>query len=251
MIRLFLTALGFLTPLPVGKYQAEPAQLARAMRLFPLVGLVIGLVLVLIKILCVWVGLADMVTATLLVFGLAALSGGIHLDGLSDMCDGFYGGRTKDEILKIMRDPHIGVMGVLGILFVVMLKWSILSSILPAPDGWKVIIITPVLSRWAMVLATAMGPYPDGDYAGIGKVFVANISKKDWQVATIIAVALAILLMQLAGVALAIIAVIVAIVMVLSARRVIGGVTGDVLGAINEVVEVSVLLFGYILMIGR
>jgi adenosylcobinamide-GDP ribazoletransferase len=257
-IRLFRIALEFLTPLPLGpKGELSEPELAHSMRLYPLVGLIIGLALLLIKTSAYAVGLSDLVTGVLLALALTALSGGIHLDGLSDMCDGFYGGRTKEDILRIMRDPHIGVMGATGIVFVLMLKIAIIASLIRDPFAIRLIIITPVLSRWAMALATAIGPYPtidpaiNADYKGIGQAFVNNISKRDWQIATIIAVALAAILFYAGGVLLCVIVPIVVIILVLYARKVIGGVTGDILGAVNEIIEVVVLLMGYMLLLTR
>lgn len=250
-IRLLRIALGFLTPLPLGPKEIQPDELAHSMRLYPLVGLIIGLILLLIKTSAYTVGLSDMVTAVLLVLALTAISGGIHLDGLSDMCDGFYGGRTREDILKIMRDPHIGVMGVTAIVFVLILKIAIIASMVHDPFAIRLIIITPVLSRWAMVLATAMGPYADNNYQGTAKAFTSNISRMDWQIATIIAVALAAILFYSGGVLICVIVPIVVIILVLSTRKVIGGVTGDILGAINEIIEVVVLLTGYMLLLTR
>ncbi|MFA5795062.1 MAG: adenosylcobinamide-GDP ribazoletransferase [Candidatus Brocadiia bacterium] len=249
-IRLFRIALSFLTPLPAGiKDEIKDAELASSMRLYPLVGLGIGLTLVFIKMVAGWMGVSDIITSTLIVLAMAALSGGIHIDGLSDMCDGFYGGRNKDDILRIMRDPHIGVMGVLGIVFILLLKWSVIASVISAPYGWRLILLTPIMSRWAMVMATAVGPYADANYPGIARTFVNNISRWDWQIAAIISVAMAALIFYAGGVVIAILVPIITIVIVLYARKVIGGVTGDVLGAINEIIEALVLFAGYLLLI--
>ncbi|MFH1228689.1 MAG: adenosylcobinamide-GDP ribazoletransferase [Planctomycetota bacterium] len=251
-IRLFRIAASFLTPFPIGvKDEIKDAELASSMRLYPLVGLMLGLAYILIKAASNWVGLSNIVASTLIVLAMTALSGGIHMDGLSDMCDGFYGGRDKTDILRIMRDPHAGVMGVLGIIFILLLKWSVVASVMNEPYGWRLILLAPIMSRWAMVMATAMGPYADPNFPGIARSFVNNISRTDWQIATIISVALAAAIFYAGGVVIAILAPIITIVIVLYARKIIGGVTGDILGAINEIIEALVLFSGYLLLVAR
>ncbi len=253
-----LVALQFLTPIPVKLDSVEPRDLARSMRYFPLIGLFIGLCLVLIKLLAFGpLNFSGMVTATLVLLALTALSGGLHLDGLSDMCDGFYAGRSREDIVKIMRDPHIGAMGVIGIFFILLIKWSLLMSLpLGVQDYSNIaLILVPLLGRWAMVIAAAVGPYASAATDGTAKPFVDNVNRTDVIISTIITLlvtaALAFVSHNVAWFFLVIISLVVAAVLVMIARKILGGITGDILGAVNEVTEVAVLFGAYIIYLWR
>jgi adenosylcobinamide-GDP ribazoletransferase len=253
-----LVALQFLTPIPIKLSSVDTKDLARSMRYFPLVGLFIGLILVLVKILAFGpLNFSAMVTATLVLLALTALSGGLHLDGLGDMCDGFYAGRSKEDIVKVMRDPHIGAMGVIGIFFILMIKWSLLMS-LPwgvADYSAAVLIMTPLMGRWSMVVAAGIGPYAQAAAQGTAKPFVDNIRFKDVIISTAIAfiatLALSVISRNMIWVLLMAVALIAVQVMVMAARRMIGGITGDILGAINEVTETFVLFGAYMIYLWR
>ncbi len=279
-----LVALQFLTPIPVRLSSVEPKDLARSMRYFPLIGLLIGLFLVLVKMLAFGpLNFSATVTATLMLLALTALSGGLHLDGLSDMCDGFYSsavrpkgvtadytgqysakaelpkyaGRSKEDIVKIMRDPHVGVMGVIGIFFILLLKWSMLASLPLAMPYYSniALIMIPFLGRWAMVIAAAAGPYAPAASEGTGRPFVDNLTRKDVIISTAIMMFVTLALCIISGnfvwFALMIAALLVVMAMVMISRRMLGGITGDILGAVNEITEVAVLLGAYIIYLGR
>jgi adenosylcobinamide-GDP ribazoletransferase len=253
-----LMALQFLTPIPVKLNSVEPKDLARSMRYFPLIGLLIGLCLVLVKILAFGpLNFSATVTATLVLLALTALSGGLHLDGLSDMCDGFYAGRSKEEIVKVMRDPHIGVMGVVGIVFILLLKWSVLASLPLAMPYYSniTLILIPFLGRWSMVIAAAAGPYAQAATDGTAKPFVDNVTRKDAVISTIITLAVTLALSFISGnfvwFALMIAALLVVMAMVMISRRMLGGLTGDIIGAVNEITEVAVLFGAYLIYLLR
>lgn len=249
-MKLLITAIQFLTPIHISSRQVEPADLARSMRWFPLVGLGIGLFLVAINTLVAVIGLSHIVTATFLLLALTASSGALHIDGLADMCDGFYAGKTREEIVKVMRDPHIGVMGVLGIVFILLIKWSVLVSLLSLTGTAyinKTLILAPLLGRWTMVVATAFGPYAEVAGSGTGKAFAENISGKDWAIASVITLVAAVALTPIIGFLLMLVSLITVVTIVLVARRVLGGVTGDILGAVNEIIETVVLFGAYLI----
>ncbi|HLD36732.1 MAG TPA: adenosylcobinamide-GDP ribazoletransferase [Planctomycetota bacterium] len=253
-----LVALQFLTPIPIKLKSVEPKDLARSMRYFPLIGLLIGLFLVLVKTLAFGpLNFSGMITATLMLLTLTALSGGLHLDGLSDMCDGFYAGRSREEIVKIMRDPHIGVMGVIGIFFILMIKWSVLASLPLSMLYYSniALILVPFLGRWAMVIAAAAGPYAQAAIDGTAKPFVDNVTRKDAIISTVITLVVTLALSFISGnfvwVALMIVALLVVMAMVMISRKMLGGLTGDILGAVNEVTEVAVLFGAYLIYLLR
>ncbi|MEW6026017.1 MAG: adenosylcobinamide-GDP ribazoletransferase [Planctomycetota bacterium] len=253
-----LVALQFLTPIPVKLKSVDPKDMARSMRYFPLIGLAIGLLMVLVKSLSFGpLDFSATVTATLVLLTLTALSGGLHLDGLSDMCDGFYAGRSREEIVKVMRDPHIGVMGVIGIVFILLLKWSVLSSLPLAMPHYSniALIMVPFLSRWAMVIMAFANPYAPVASEGTARPFVDNLTRKDVIISTAITLAATLVLSFISGnftwFFLVIIPIIVMMAMTIICKRILGGITGDILGAVNEITEVAVLFGAYIIYLGR
>jgi adenosylcobinamide-GDP ribazoletransferase len=246
-MKLLIIAMQFLTPIPLKIRVVEPKDLGRSMRWFPLVGFMIGLFLFFIKGICLSLGFSVWVTATLLLLALVITSGGLHLDGLSDMCDGFYAGKTKEEIVKIMRDPHIGIMGIIGVIFILLMKWSVFVS-LPLQREYHAdipLILMPLISRWAMVIAASVGSYAHVAVDGIGKPFIENVKYKEVIIATVITAGISIFVAKIIGCILIIASLITVLLIVGIARRKLGGITGDIFGAINEISETVVLLLAY------
>jgi adenosylcobinamide-GDP ribazoletransferase len=236
-----LTALEFLTVfrLPLGgRRPADAEQIARSQGLFPLVGLLLGLMLVGLDR-----GLSEVMplpaTAALLVVALVVATGGLHLDGLADTCDGLFGGSSPPERLAIMRDSRVGTFGVLALVCVLLLRWAAFLS-LASPVRRGALLLAPALGRCAMVGAVAALPYARPE--GLGKA----MHRAAWPFATFIAAAIALaaalLLFPTWGAALFAFASLVGGLIALHARSRLGGLTGDVYGAISECAEVAVLL---------
>jgi len=108
-----------------------------------------------------------------LVVLLAVFTGGMHLDGLADTADALFSGKTKDEMLRIMREPHTGVMGTLGIIIAILLKIAFLFSIDRRMLASSLILMC-VLSRWSMVTTIFLFPYARQD--GKAKIFIQGIN---------------------------------------------------------------------------
>jgi adenosylcobinamide-GDP ribazoletransferase len=204
---------------------------------FPLVGLAFGGALY-----GIWQALdgtfSPAVLGWLLVAALAILSGGLHVDGLADTVDGLYGGRSREDSLRIMRDSHVGALGAAGVVLLFGLKAACFASL--AAGRAEALLLTPVLSRWAMVVAIAAFPY--ARESGLGTAF--NRASLPWpaMIATLTAVAAAVALIGVeAAVVLAVAGLVALTIGSLVSRR-LGGLTGDVYGAINESVEVVLLL---------
>ena len=136
---------------------------------------------------CISIGSAvfpDGVLRPMLVVLLVILSGGLHLDGFADVCDGFYAGRTKADALRIMKDPHLGTMAVIGIVSVLIMK-VVLLSYLPAAVLGSALLIFPAISRGGMVWGMWMAPYarPEG---GTGETFFRTLAGRHVWTATIL-----------------------------------------------------------------
>ena len=241
---IFLAALNFLTIIPVPwRRDVSPEELGRSLGYFPLAGIVIGLILAGLNWTLGWI-LPSAVVNVLLIVSLAVISGALHLDGFADTCDGIAGHKTVEARWQVMHDSRVGGFGIVGVCLLLLVKYVSLNSV-PEPLLMTTLIIMPVVSRWAMVYA--IFAYSYARPSGLGKVFKQEASWLRFTMATLIALAVAIVLARLAG--LIIMAGIWVMVVLMAAylKRKFSGLTGDTYGAINEVSEVCVLILVLIL----
>ena len=165
-----------------------------------------------------------------------ALTGGLHLDGLADCCDGLLASASVERRLEIMKDPHLGAFGVIGLILVLLLKGAALASLTPATSFG--ILLAASLARWCILPA---GLLPLARPSGMGADFASGFRRSFIYMGAVLPVGFALVLgtrgiiSLLAGLAAA------ALVLWLAKSR-IGGVTGDVFGMVVEVVETVVLL---------
>ena len=234
-----ILALRFLTVVPVpGRESAGPPALGRAAWWFPVVGLMLGGVLALFA-LAVDALFPPLVAATLLLTGWKVATGGIHLDGLADSLDGL-AGRDPARRLAIMRDSRIGVFGATGLVLFCLLAVSALAALSPSLR-LRLLVLAPVIGRVAPVLAGAwVAPATPGQ--GLGAAFVAGLSRWAGLVHVAAVGALAAWLLGTWGVAVAAAGWSVALLAGTLVARRLGGLTGDVLGAVVEIAELGALL---------
>ncbi len=241
-------AFGCLTILPVGP-RSTPRDVAfgRSWIWFPLIGLLIGSILVAANhVLAQQIPAA--VTAALILSLWIVLTGALHLDGLADVCDGLYAGRTPDERLRIMKDPHIGTMAAVAITAHLILKFAMIHS-LPASALAPSMLLAPCMARYAMgVLGTTL-PYARTD-GGTAASFVRHATPRSLLIVLTVALVLSWLIARRAGLGLLAVASGVAWLLRTVFFRTLGGVTGDALGATGEIVE-SVVLFCGVMWLGR
>lgn len=235
----FLLALQFLTIIPVRIDRPAAKEFGRAIACFPIVGLLLGSVLVAANHLLLLARLDPLASNAILIVLLVVLTGGLHLDGLSDTADALFSGKDRARMLEIMRDPHVGAMGVLAIVSVLMLKVSFLSAVsMPFKDASLVLMC--VVSRWSMVLSMFVFPYARTE--GKAKVFIDEVDKIKFLAATIIALTIVLSVAKVTGLAVFAIAALFTCVAGLRIKIKIGGITGDTIGAVSELTEVMILL---------
>lgn len=233
-----LLAFQFLTIIPIRIKQIDNKKMAWGMFWFPVVGLFIGLVLVGANHILSFLNIEQFISAIILIVLLVFFTGGIHLDGVADTADALLSRKNKEEMLKIMRDPHIGVMGVVGIICVLLLKISFLSSINSSIRPLSLILMCS-LSRWAMVFLMYVFPYARNE--GKAKVFIEGVNMKIFIFATIAVLLVSVFAGKLIGlIAFVIVLISIYIIGKLISKK-LGGITGDVLGAVNELTEIIVL----------
>ncbi|UCD15202.1 MAG: adenosylcobinamide-GDP ribazoletransferase [Candidatus Omnitrophota bacterium] len=242
-MKYFLIALQFLTILPVKiKAKIEDKDFGKSLLYFPAVGLIIGVILSITAFF--FSRFAPFLSVAVILVVSVVLTGGIHLDGFADTCDGFYASHSKEQTLKIMRDSRIGVMGVIGIVCVFLLKFALLSSFSPALL-WRAVIIMAVFSRWALSFACSLSKY--ARQKGKAEFFIKYADKRAVLAGGIFTLATFLIFIGTKGVTVFILSWIFVFLFVKYSEKKIGGITGDILGAVNEIGEVSTLLFTAIL----
>jgi adenosylcobinamide-GDP ribazoletransferase len=236
----FILALTFLTIVPFPRKGTTYSELdfGRATAYFPLIGLMLGVTLYLAYELIgtVWSALTAHVFIT---FTWVLLTGGLHLDGLADIVDGFFGGLTQEERLAIMKDSRVGVFGVIALIFCLLLKIAFLGE-LQGQALSHALILAPILGRWAMVLSIQFMPAARSE--GMGHSIKQHSSWQELVIATIMTVGFTLLLEGWRGLAICVLLAFAVALLGWSITRRLGGMTGDTYGALCELSELVVLL---------
>ncbi|MEM9522410.1 MAG: adenosylcobinamide-GDP ribazoletransferase [Pseudomonadota bacterium] len=231
-------AAGLLTRWPVDANDA-PARGAAAAWAYPLIGAAIALLLGVAAWLFLGLGVPVSVTAALILGIGMIVTGALHEDGLADSADGLWGASDRDRRLKIMRDSRIGTYGVLALSMGILIRWGALSVILTVGSYLPALIVTGMLSRSTMVAAMHYMPNAraDGLSASVGRP-----SRSTMFLALGIALLGALLLTGLFALAIAVWASLAVYVFTRIARAKIGGQTGDILGAAQQIAETVILI---------
>lgn len=234
-----MTALALLTRLPARHALSAARAPAAAAWAYPLVGLVVGALALAVGWIFQSLGAAAPIVAFFVLLTSVVITGAMHEDGLADCADGFWGGWTVEKRLEIMKDSVIGTYGVIALSMSLFLRWYILTLMIDKGALVVAVLVSAVMSRAAMVWVMHRLPHardtglsaqtgrPNGGTTavalGLGVVaaFVATDVSTIW------------LLVFVAGATLASAAL---------ARIKIGGQTGDVIGATQQIVEITVLI---------
>lgn len=235
-LRTLRIAFGLMTTLPVRLPDSWSAgDSGRAAVWYPFVGAVIGALTWLAWrganfIFPIWA--AGVIAVVIWVL----LTGGLHLDGLADCCDGLFVSAAPERRLEIMKDPHIGAFGVIGLILVLLLKTAALSS-LSLIYGLGIVLAVS-LARWCILLGALL---PQARASGMGADFALGFQRSFLVWGAIVPVGIAFLI-GTRGLFALVAGVCAAAIVLWMAKSRIGGVTGDVFGMIVEVVEVVILL---------
>ena len=234
-------------PLPGGSGSKIPLEtFGSSLRWFPFIGFLLGASLVMIDRLLESVFppvVLNMVMLTLYVL----VTGGLHLDGWADTVDALSGGRDPEHRLTILRDSRIGALGATGLMLILGLRYA---GLLALPVGIRegMLFCMPAIGRWAMVISCWGVVYPRSE--GLAAQFIRTVTWPDILVVTTVVG------LGLWGMFDAVTAVLLMIAVCLVVRSVVwwmskkfGGMTGDLLGAINEGVEVLFLILGPVLLV--
>ena len=226
--------LSFFTRLPVPYVEYEEKLYVKGIKTIPFVGIVLGLILYLVS----FVGeiFHPQVTAVILLLTYIFMTGGLHLDGLADTCDGVFSGRERERMLEIMKDSRIGSFGVLSMLFFFVF-YAVMYQFLPR----EALLILPVIGKSAPLISASMAEYARP--SGMGQLLVDNIKAPEVAVAVLLPLVLSGmtvvfgqgLLLVLTCTVATLVAELSVVMLTRWLKKKLGGITGDTHGMVCEV----------------
>jgi len=247
MIKAFFIALGLLTRIPIPKifYVTEDDSkklYGWSVLSYPLVGLIIGGLLLFLSSSLSFLPSDSLVTAGLILTLWVLITGALHLDGLADSADAWLGGYGDPQrTLEIMKDPYSGPAAVVALLLVLLLKFAAIIVV-----AREVLLLAPVLGRTAAMLLLATTPYVR--QGGMGESAANHLSKGAVWLITLLVIALSVFLLKELSIGLLLLFVIGYLCRAMMIKR-INGTTGDTTGALVEVMEASTLVV-FVLLAG-
>lgn len=238
-MRRLVIAFQFLTivPLPV-TVRCEEEDLGRSMSFFPLVGLALGALLAGADFLLAPLlprGVADLVLVALM----SLVTGGLHLDGLSDVCDGLAARGSRQRFLDVMKDSRVGAVGAVALVLGLMLKYQALLAV-PLEYKRGALLFFPLAARFAQVQMTVGAKRARVD--GLGSAFVGGAGLTQFLIASLFTLAAAYGLVGLNGIICSALLFLLTWGVKSWSHRRLGGITGDVIGCASELNEIFCLL---------
>lgn len=240
----FLDTLSFMTTIRVrsGGFDEE---FHRAVMFFPTVGLILGVIYLVVQSLTLNL-FGDFIAAVLVVTANIWLTGGLHLDGLGDTFDGLYSYRSRDKIIEIMKDSRVGTNALLVVLLVVLLKVATLIRL--SEFSYPALFLMPIAGRTVSLIGCFAGKTAKD--TGSGNAFIQKVTKKDFIIGMASSLFYFVLFSVITGGKPALFinmsawcfSLLFALIYIRHVDMRIGGVTGDILGALCELSEVVFLL---------
>jgi adenosylcobinamide-GDP ribazoletransferase len=237
--RELLTAVQFLTRIPVPRYAFAPEMIFAAAKFYPIVGAVVAVGAIVVEQLLRGHLPQQVVMLGVMIY-LVAVTGGFHEDGLADTCDAM-GGWTRERRLEIMRDSRIGSYGTLAIVLSLLVRWQLLAA-MPRENFAAYLLAAHALCRWTVVpLSLAL---PPARTDGLGAQLASKLSLATVIVSTLLASAIAGAALGAGAIAPVVAVCGVTALTALFYRAKLGGISGDCLGATNQLSEIAVYVCG-------
>lgn len=232
------TAMSLLTRLPLAASWLDATRMGHSIWAFPIVGLIVGLISGLTLAAMTYLGISNEIAAALALIVLVLLTGAMHEDGLADCCDGLGGGQDKSRALEIMKDSAIGAYGAIGLILAFSLRWSALSELAPVMPI-AALVSASMLSRSALSFFMYLMPNARPD--GLSKL-VGRPTGSQTVMALLIPLVIVVVLVGWSALTLIPLAFVASLPLAYMATRKLGGQTGDVLGGIQQCVEIATLI---------
>ena len=218
----------------------DTGNLRRSLMWFGLVGAFIGVILAGAMTLFNRFDLIPAVSAIIILLIWIFITGGMHIDGISDMADGFFSMRDKEKTLEIMKDSHVGAFGVITIVFLLLIKFEMLKEFIIIDKNVWLLILPPTIARIAAGLVLSF--YETTKKSGLGYTFHSSDPRIFWAIGFIVTLIISSII-NIKSLIFIGIAILASNLMALWAKKKIGGLNGDIYGAIVETVEVIGMVF--------
>lgn len=244
MFKAFILGLQFLTRLPINiRIDFDKKILAKTPICFPVIGMIIGGIAAIVYYLLSF--LNNDIAALGTVLSLVVVTGGLHMDGLSDTCDGFFSSRPRERVLEIMKDSRVGSFGVISIVFDILFKYVLLRN-MSLEIAIPALILSCATGRTMIVMLISFGK--SARPGGMGEIFMSKNSKNYFALALLILFIIGGIIGKYAFLIAFFAAVIFSLLFMKYSYKIIGGVTGDVYGADCELSEIVVLMAFFLVM---
>jgi adenosylcobinamide-GDP ribazoletransferase len=244
-VKRLILMIQFLTRIPIPiSISASNEEISWGTIFFPIVGLIVGLFMVLGYYLGTLTKLSILPAILAVVFQII-ITGFFHIDGLGDTFDGLFCNKDRDGILNVMRDSRTGTGGVIAIITDILIKTLLLAEIASQYGGWykiAFIIAMPMIGRMGMLTAAGLSTYARSE-GGLGKAFVDGVGTVQWGIGLAVGTVVLIFFFGANAIIHVGISIITAFVFTKYIESKIQGMTGDTLGAANEVCELFYLIF--------
>lgn len=240
MFKGFILTLQFLTRLPINiQVDIERDTQAKGTFFFPIIGLIVGGIAAAVYYALYF--FSPEVAAIGAVFALIAVTGGFHVDGLSDMADGFFSARSRERILEIMKDSRVGTFGVIAIVFDILFKYILLKS-MPQSYGAVALLLSCGCARSGTATIFSIGK--TARPGGLGDIFTSNDTTKYAFSGILVFIIIGFFIGKFKFLVAIAAVILSALALMRYSYKVIGGLTGDIYGANNEISEaVGLLVF--------
>jgi adenosylcobinamide-GDP ribazoletransferase len=234
----FILMIQFFTRIPINmEIDIKDDDFAKGIVYFPIVGLVIAIFNVLTYLLFSKIS-TGLLPVVMTVLANVLITGALHVDGLADTCDGIYSARKKERMLEIMKDSRLGTNGAVAILFDLILRITLLSSISEI-NIIKVILITTIISKTTVAVLAYISPKREN---GLGGLFVGKVSIKNILITLFICGMSSFLIFGYMALIIIGLNVVLMIIFRNYILKRLGVISGDILGAANEVSEIFILV---------
>lgn len=236
----FLLMLQILTRIPINKsLPCENTDFKRGANFFAIVGLVIGLIQFVVYSFLIKYFNLDIAVIFIIIIDVL-ITGGFHIDGFGDTCDGFFATKGKDKIIDIMKDSRIGTFACIGIIINLLIKFIGYTTVLNNTTSY-IIILLPIISRVSIVLISYIGKA--AKKTGSGNLFINTVTFNEVIINYLLFILIAIFMLDLKKILLIlVISIIITILFNKYCNSKINGITGDSLGANNELVMLILLI---------
>lgn len=239
-MRSLLLMIIFLTRIPLKyPYEYEEKDHIKGIKLIPVVGLIVGLAMYIPSLFNKYLDKPVIALLTWIVY--IWITGGLHIDGLTDTFDGIFSNRDKDRILEIMKDSRIGTFGVIGLLFVLLSNMVLTYYIDP-----KLLILAPIIGRTSAILACSISEYARSE-KGMGTVIVDNSGLNEVVFGNVFMILVFMILKLNFKILIPILATYGVVIFITKyIKNRIGGMTGDTIGFTIEVSQTILMFFMYL-----